>query len=285
MQHDTSRVQRPDAGPHRAAAGAARRRGLSAAEERHPEWRPWIRLLRLALGEAAGAPALHGATLGVEERRARAWIAALLDAAAAEARAEDGPLAALDAARVDALALLAAGVTHDRDALGRLAAAAGVDADALGAVAQLAVVPLLAAARRRLAADVSAGWMHGYCPVCGAWPTLAEMRGLERERRLRCGRCAADWRFPVLRCAFCDETEHERLAGLAPDGEGEIHRVDGCHTCGGYLKSVAALGALGEEQLAAEDIATLPLDLAAIERGFGRPEGAAHAAAVHVVPW
>ena len=33
------------------------------------------------------------------------------------------------------------------------------------------------ATRRRLAEG--AVWQHGYCPVCGGWPSLAELRGVE----------------------------------------------------------------------------------------------------------
>lgn len=305
MQHDSSPLQRSAAAPRRAATGARRERGLSAAEERHAEWRPWIRLLRLAFGEsdgagwtvdirlsperAADAPLLHEASIRLDGARARVWVERLLLTAvgdAYDARAYPGgsPLGALAIDRVDPLALLEGAIGHDRDRLDGIAERAGVEAGALDAVAQIAVIPPLSSARRRLAAEGEgwARWGHGHCPVCGAWPTLAESRGLERERHLRCGRCAAAWVFPVLRCAFCGEREHERLAGLAPEGEEEIHRVDGCRSCGGYVKAVTTLAALPDEQLAAEDIATLHLDLVAIERGFARPDGAEHAAAARV---
>ena len=247
----------------------------------------WLSDVRLADDRAADAPLLDGASLRVDGARARAWVERLLatavgDAHDASAYPGGSPLGALRIDRVDSLALLEGAIRHDHDRLDAIAGPAGVDAGALDSVAQLAVIPLLSAARRRLASDGWARWGHGHCPVCGAWPTLAEARGLERERYLRCGRCAAAWVFPVLRCAFCGETEHEHLAGLVPDGEEEIHRVDGCRRCGGYVKSVTTLVALPAEQLAAEDVATLHLDLVAIERGFARPDGAARAAAARV---
>src|ERR1043165_480228 len=36
-------------------------------------------------------------------------------------------------------------------------------------------------------------WDHGYCPTCGSWPLLGEVRGLEQHRFLRCGWCASAW--------------------------------------------------------------------------------------------
>jgi FdhE protein len=246
----------------------------------------WTVELGLATERSPGAPSLHDAVLVVDGRRLRAWVEALVGAAVDGARgqgAHDG-LAALRVERLDPVALLEAAIRLDEIALADLAAAAGGDAGALGAVAQLAAMPPLCAARRRIGAEAAAHWTHGHCPVCGGWPAIAETRGLERERRLRCGRCAADWKVPVLRCPFCDETDHERLSALVPEGEGEeeIRRVDVCLRCKGYVKAITTLTALQEAQVAAEDVATLHLDLVAIERGFVRPDGAARAAAVHV---
>lgn len=290
-------MQRPDAGARRAPPGE---RALNVAEERHPEWRPFIRLLRLTLAEVAGGswavelglapdrpdgvPALDGAVIAVDARRTRAWMDALIGAAreSASAASDVNGLAGLRAERLDHFAVLEAAIRVDETALAALAESAGGDADALGAIAQLAAMPVLCAARRRLGAEVGSQWLHGHCPVCGGWPALAEARGLERDRRLRCGRCTAEWRHPVLRCPFCGEAEHGNLSGLVPDGEDEIRRVDTCLTCKGYVKAITTLTALAEVQVAAEDVASLPLDLVAIERGFARPDTVTHAASVRV---
>ena len=34
----------------------------------------------------------------------------------------------------------------------------------------------------------------GYCPICGAWPLLGELRGVELSRFSRCAGCGAGWR-------------------------------------------------------------------------------------------
>ena len=115
------------------------------------------------------------------------------------------------------------------------------------------------------------GWLRGYCPLCGGWPTLVEMRGLDRSRRLRCGRCNGDWQLPVLRCPYCDELRHHQLHALAPEGDEQTRRVDVCESCKGYIKTFTTLQAQPLRSLALLDLATLELDVMAQDRGYTRP--------------
>ncbi|HUS16785.1 MAG TPA: formate dehydrogenase accessory protein FdhE, partial [Chloroflexia bacterium] len=156
-----------------------------------------------------------------------------------------------------------------------LAEMATVEPESLGPVAQLAVMPLLQAAGRRLARQVPAQWSRGTCPVCGAWPLLAELRGLERARRLRCGRCGTDWGLEPLRCPYCGVTDHRHLGSLVPEAGGQMRKVDTCADCKGYLKTFTTLSAWSAPRLAVEDLASVDLDLVALERGYRRPERAA----------
>ncbi|HEX6435279.1 MAG TPA: formate dehydrogenase accessory protein FdhE, partial [Gemmatimonadales bacterium] len=114
-------------------------------------------------------------------------------------------------------------------------------------------------------------WQHGYCPVCAAWPVLAERRGLDRSRRLRCGRCAAEWEVPWLYCIYCGERDHKQLGFLEPDTPGEMLKVETCATCRGYLKSIASLQGLPPFELLLQDLETVELDLVALNRGYSRP--------------
>src|SRR4030095_9508813 len=98
--------------------------------------------------------------------------------------------------REHTLLLLEAVACQDYGRIQTLAEVLGIDVQALAAVAQLLVLPLLQACGRHLASQVPAAWPHGYCPVCGAWTTLAELRGLEQARRLRCSRCGGRWGGP-----------------------------------------------------------------------------------------
>ena len=69
-----------------------------------------------------------------------------------------------------------------------------------------------------------------------------------------------------------------------PEARSDSQKVDVCQTCGGYLKAVATLGALAPDAIALEDLATVDLDLAALDRGYTKPERPPVALAARLVP-
>src|SRR3989454_10374230 len=83
------------------------------------------------------------------------------------------------------------------------------------------------------------------CALPISWPVLAELRGLERTRCLRCGRCGGDWQRPWLACVYCSERDHERLGSLVIARRVEGRTVETCAGCHGHLKSLATLQAAG----------------------------------------
>ena len=268
--------------------GGARRQ-LEGLAQAHPEWRSWLNLYAqtlhagedpvwaeavptLAPTRSPVAPLLIGATMPLAPRQADAWVRHLLAAAGREEGPQAADLTAAAASdRLDAVALLEASINQDAPRLAALAVVVRVDPDALGAVAQLAALPLLRASARPLAPLVPPAWNGGCCPVCGAWPAVAESRGLERSHRLRCGRCGSDWGFVALRCPFCGTDEHTQLGSLISETEGEARKVETCGRCRGYIKSVATLRAWTAEEVPLVDLASVDLDLAALDRNFARP--------------
>jgi FdhE protein len=120
-------------------------------------------------------------------------------------------------------------------------------------------------------------WDAGACPICGAWLALAEMRGLEKTRRLRCGRCGGDWGYLPYRCAYCGTHDQRRIGSLVPEAEAESRRVETCDACHGYLKSLATLLPWPAEEVPLADLASVELDLAARDRGYDRPAAPAFA--------
>jgi FdhE protein len=266
---------------------------LADLERQRPEWRAWLRPLgavRRALDDAgwrtpfaeaespavgvpAPAPLLHGRTLEVDATRVRRLVRRLAAAAVGEEPAS-ASLRGYRPTAADALRLLAAAVRQDRAAIEALADAGVVDPSALGSAADLAALPLLHACGRLLADRVPRFWPHGYCPVCAAWPILSERRGLDRTRRLRCGRCGGDWEVEWLCCIYCGEREHERLGSLVLEDGGERLKVETCASCRGYLKSVSSLQAIPPFDLLLQDLETVELDLVALDRGYRRPQEA-----------
>lgn len=167
--------------------------------------------------------------------------------------------------------MIHAAIARDEESLTAMADDVGVSVDTFAVVAQAAAIPLLQAVARTLDARGASAWQRSYCPVCGARPSLAEVRGIERERRLRCGCCGADWPLEVLHCAFCDEIDHDKLGTLRAEDDEQRRHVETCDSCRGYLKAAMTFDALSFRSLMLLDLSTIPLDLVAHERGFERP--------------
>lgn len=279
---------------------AERRKRIEAERARRPEADVWLRLLARALDAAeqpawaglaprlptardADAPLLHDAFVAVDRRAARRWVRALLKTAAAGPEPGAASLGGLRGRTLDPLELLAAAAGEDTATLGAIADRGDADPAAVAAVGRLAALPLLHACAAALAAQLPSGWARGWCPVCGGWPSLAELRGLERTRVLRCGRCATGWELPVLVCPFCDERDHDHQFSFAPDGEEQRRRVDVCRTCHGYIKTLTTLSPLRPWAVPLDDVATVELDLVAAGRDLRRPDTPGFETAVRVV--
>jgi FdhE protein len=203
-------------------------------------------------------------------------VLALVRRLASAASREDGPGAArlreYRPSAGHAIRLVAAAARQDESEIGALAAGANVDRGTLTSIAHLAAFPLLQSCGRVLEDRISRSWTRGYCPICAAWPILAERRGLDQSRRLRCGRCGAEWQARWLCCTYCDQREHERLGTLVIQERGERLHVDTCSSCRGYVKSIATLQRIPPFELLLRDLETVELDLAALARGYARPE-------------
>jgi len=130
----------------------------------------------------------------------------------------------------------------------------------------LAIRPFLARCAEALTqrSDLSA-WSHGHCPVCGWEPDFAVITP-SAERRLICGRCTAQWAFAPLTCPFCANDDRALITSFATrDGR---YRVYACDVCRRYLKAYDGRSASRPVMVSVDSIATLPLDAAAMQRGY-----------------
>ncbi len=254
--------------------------------QQNPEAERWLELVEAAFAEAGTdmawgdavltiateqpvrAPILHQAQIAVRRRPAQRWLRQVLELAAVDHGGRAVPH------EVEATALLEAAVCQDDDRVDAIGERTNVDPPTLRVVAQMFALPLLQTCGRALAGQLPAAsaWWEGYCPVCGAWPTLAEFRGLERKRWLRCGRCATGWEMAWLRCPFCGETQHTNLGYLAPEAVETTRKVEVCDSCKGYVKAEPTVRPLAPWEIVLDDLATVPLELAALDRGYHRPE-------------
>jgi FdhE protein len=97
---------------------------------------------------------------------------------------------------------------------------------------------------------------------------LAEWRGLEQFRWLRCGLCSAGWRADRMFCPFCETRDYRQLHELFAEGDEQKHRVSACDGCGGFLRGISTLAALSPPALLVAEVETLHLDVVARQRGY-----------------
>ena len=109
-----------------------------------------------------------------------------------------------------------------------------------------------------------ADWNRPWCLLCGGEPEFAVLPS-GGDRWLICGRCTAQWPFSTA-CPFCGSDTPGGITSFASrDGR---YRVYGCNACRRYLKAYDARGTGRPVMPAVDTIATLPLDAAAIQRGY-----------------
>ena len=92
----------------------------------------------------------------------------------------------------------------------------------------------------------------------------------DTHRALRCSFCALAWELNTYACVYCGEAG-EAFVTAAPNIERKDRRLELCKTCGGYMKTVDVPTLSAFPLLPIADLETMDLDMAAMERGFGRP--------------
>ncbi|HEY2986324.1 MAG TPA: formate dehydrogenase accessory protein FdhE [Candidatus Binatia bacterium] len=272
---------------------------LEELGRQRPEWEPWLAVIQEVLGETADTkwdafvparagtqegkiPLLTGAAITLESSALRRWTERLIRTASQSGTAKMATLKS--AVRVaDVSTLFKAALCQDDARLQEIAVSFGADPEAFHAVAALLPVPLLHACNRRLRGSVARSWTEGYCAVCGAWPAFAEVRGIERARYFRCGRCASEWQVHCLVCPYCGMTDHNELVSLVPEKAGNSRVIDACKRCLGYVKTFTVLQGSPAAKVMLDDLASVDLDVAALESGYRRPQGAGYALDVTLV--
>jgi FdhE protein len=248
-------------------ARAARLRTLAAGHAA----REWLLLLaRIAAGQAravrgvpAGAARAPGGGPPLAYDRVprdAAWRQ-MLGLVLSEARSPGLPVEADDALR-----RLSGAQPDELESLAGAVLAGDVPAD------RLACAPFVGAALQAwltalaAALDPTAVPRAGLeaCPACGG-PPMAGVVQADRLRYVTCAFCSAEWHVPRLRCTSCASDDVEYLH--AEDDPGA--KAEACRACRGYLKLFDQERRLGAEP-AADDAATIALDLLVADEGYRR---------------
>jgi hypothetical protein len=140
------------------------------------------------------------------------------------------------------------------------------DLASLDQVLSLAIRPFLSRCAEALLTRLHLGaWQRGYCPLCGNEPEMGVISA-RGEHALICGRCRGRWPSEAQVCAFCGNDDGSRLTTFG--SRGTRYRITACGACRRYLKVYDERGADRPVLVAVDAIATLPLDAAAMQRGY-----------------
>jgi FdhE protein len=113
-------------------------------------------------------------------------------------------------------------------------------------------------------------YTHPSCPFCNRKPALAILRpqGDGGRRSLLCGFCLTEWEFRRIVCAACGQEDPAKLPVYTAESFPYI-RIECCDTCQTYIKCIdMTKNGLAEPMV--DEIASIPLDLWAQERGYSK---------------
>ena len=130
----------------------------------------------------------------------------------------------------------------------------------------LEALPDLAATLRNSETD------DRHCPRCGGLPQVAVFAEtaealLTSPRKLVCSRCADEWVMSRMTCASCGETSGAKMPILSDVDLFPHLRIDACEICRRYLITVDQRRDSRAVPVV-DELAALPLDLVAAERGY-----------------
>jgi FdhE protein len=108
--------------------------------------------------------------------------------------------------------------------------------------------PVLRAMAAGVGESLTSGWDEGYCPVCGATPSIAQLSPREitdldqlvgggGKKFLHCSLCGHDWRYKRNACPACGNDENESREVFYQE-QARFERIEACHKCGKYCLSI-----------------------------------------------
>lgn len=110
-------------------------------------------------------------------------------------------------------------------------------------------------------------WENGRCPLCSAQPALTSvMEG--PKRNLHCSFCGTSGPYRFIGCPNCATIDSAQLNTITADDEPGF-RVVTCDACNTYVKAIE-FPLLKKMGLDLADMASLPLDIIAQEKGYSR---------------
>ena len=192
-----------------------------------------------------------------------------------------------DANSKECATLMEALAADEQVSLDDIANKAGVPISLLAFVGQMILSPVLHGLvkamiaplqeeKKELPWEEANAWQQGYCPVCGALPTIswlsrpaidaknAYLASGGGKKHLHCSQCGADWKFSRAKCPACGNSESLKNLRESENNHGE--RIDWCSKCKGYCCGVDLRERLALPNLDALALGLMHLDMVAAQK-------------------
>ncbi len=109
-------------------------------------------------------------------------------------------------------------------------------------------------------------WKKAKCPLCSSLPLLSLIRGEGGQRYLVCSLCTSQWDIERIYCPSCETKDQSYIQYFFSEDLRHI-RIYTCERCKAYIKTID-IRECGQVDLELEDLATLHLDIIAIQKGY-----------------
>ena len=110
-------------------------------------------------------------------------------------------------------------------------------------------------------------WKKGYCPVCGAFPTIALIEEKITRRWLHCSRCGHDWVFSRVICPCCENEAQQGMDFFYVETRAQ-ESAFACEKCNRYLITLNRISDLHDHDLDVSAIGLAHMDVIMQGRGF-----------------
>ncbi len=237
---------------------------------------PWLELNAevLARHQANGRPILRFEDIPLDLTDLRLMVRQTADVLRRAGALDDADYQKVQTLGRDMTLVSVVGQWYRSAADHHMVAAVGVGGVAPQAPADSMVHQVLALAMRpflsrcaevlQLRTDLAV-WTRSRCALCGGETDFAVIMPTG-ERHLICSRCALRWKFEPLTCPYCLNSNRAQITSFAtPDGQYRVYACDACHR---YLKAYDARRSSRPVMPVVDNVATLPLDAAAMQRGY-----------------
>lgn len=113
----------------------------------------------------------------------------------------------------------------------------------------------------------ASGWDKGYCPCCGAFPSVAVIHEKIPQRWLHCSQCGHDWRFSRAICPYCEKENQQEMPYFFVEGK-EQESAFVCDSCKRYLITINHISDLETHDPDILAMGMAHLDLLMQQRGY-----------------